>query len=223
MDKMKILHYYGSKSEFIPNKIFCLGQNYANHIKEMKAEIPSTPVIFMKPSSAIITNGEPIILPSISNNIHHEVELVVAIGKNGKDIPVENALSYIAGYAVGLDMTLRDVQAAAKKNGLPWTVAKGFDTSAPISDILLPSMVANPHNCTLECRVNNELRQHGSTRDMIFSIDKIIAYLSTIFTLETGDLIFTGTPEGVGPVHTGDTIHAELVGLISITHPVSAN
>jgi len=219
---MKVIHYIGTKNEFIPNKIFCLGQNYVNHVKEMKSEIPLTPVIFTKPTSAIITDGAPIILPKISNQVHHEVELVVAIGKDGKNISAQDAFNHVVGYAIGLDMTLRDVQSEAKKKGLPWTIAKGFDTSAPISDILPSSMINNPQNLVLQCTVNNEIRQHGSARDMIFSIDKIIAYLSSIFTIEAGDLIFTGTPEGVGPVHAGDIVRAELVGVITITHPVIA-
>jgi 2-keto-4-pentenoate hydratase/2-oxohepta-3-ene-1,7-dioic acid hydratase in catechol pathway len=176
----------------------------------------------MKPSTAIISGSDKIIIPKISIEVHHEVELVVVVGKDAKNIPAKNAYNYIAGYAVGLDMTLRDVQSDAKKKGNPWTVAKGFDTSAPISEVIPKAQIKNPHDLTITCRVNGALRQKSSTGKMIFSIDKIIEYISSIFTLEEGDLIFTGTPEGVGQVKAGDIIEAELEGYIKISHQVIA-
>ncbi len=210
-------------NERIPvGKIICIGRNYIEHAKEMQADIPDKPVIFLKPPSAIIYNGESIIIPKISNDMHHEVELVVVIGKGGKNISASDANSHILGYAVGLDMTLRDVQAEAKKKGLPWTVAKGFDTSAPISDVLLKDEIPDPHNLNLICRVNGSVRQQSNTDKMIFRVHKLIEYISSIITLERGDLIYTGTPEGVSHVNDGDTIEAELVGYIKITNNVKS-
>ena len=219
---MKKLRIIGSNQEIETGKILCLGRNYAEHAKEMKFDVPSLPIVFMKPSTAIICNGEAIVRPKISKELHHEVELVVAIGKTGKNIPASEAYDYICGYAVGLDMTLRDIQSEAKTGGLPWTVAKGFDTSAAVSDIISKSRIANPHDLTLRCKVNGSVRQQSSTGKMILTIDRIIEYISSLFTLESGDLIFTGTPEGVGEVKHGDTIEAELVGYATISHPVIA-
>lgn len=203
-------------------KILCVGRNYAEHAKEMNAEVPEFPVVFLKPPSALLLNGEPIIRPKISKSLHHEVELVVVIGMEGKNIPLSEARSHILGYAVGLDMTLRDVQAEAKKKGLPWAIAKGFDTSAPLSEIIPSASLPDPSNVELVCKVNGAVRQRSSTRNMIFPVDRLISELSTIFTLEPGDLIFTGTPEGVGEVVDGDTIEAELVGFTRISHHVKA-
>lgn len=217
---MKTIRIKNRAIELPVGKILCLGRNYVEHAKEMKTEVPSKPVVFLKPSSAIIHDGENIIIPKFSNELHHEVELVVAIGLGGKNIIAENAYDHILGYAIGLDMTLRDIQNEAKKKALPWTVAKGFDTSAPVSDIIEKNKISDPHNLTILCKVNGEIRQKSLTSKMIFSIQTVIEYLSTIFTLEAGDLIFTGTPEGVGPVNPGDTIEAEIEGFIKISHPV---
>jgi 2-keto-4-pentenoate hydratase/2-oxohepta-3-ene-1,7-dioic acid hydratase in catechol pathway len=145
--------------------------------------------------------------------MHHEVELVVLIGRPGREIPRERAFEHVGGYGVGLDMTLRDVQANAKKKGLPWSVAKGFDTSAPVSSFVRKEDVADPHNLTLVLEVNGTVRQRSNTRNMVFGVDDIISYLSTVFTLEEGDLVFTGTPEGVGPVQSGDVLEATLEDL----------
>jgi acylpyruvate hydrolase len=216
------LQKYENTEQLTVGKILCLGRNYAEHAREMKAEIPTTPVIFLKPPTAIIGPGEDICIPPISRSMHHEVELVVAIGKRGKQIARHDAYDYVLGYGVGLDMTLRDIQTEAKKRGEPWTVAKGFDTSAPLSVILPKEKIADPHDLQLRCTVNGVVRQEGSTRDMIFRIDHIVSYLSSLFTLEPGDLIFTGTPEGVGEVKHGDTVAAELVGHLSIRHAVRA-
>ncbi len=220
MTTMKTITIVKTKEQIPVGKILCIGRNYTEHAAEMKSEIPETPIIFLKPSTALIKNGEDIIQPKISNEMHHEVELVVAISKNGRNIPAVDAYSHILGYAIGLDMTLRDVQLEAKKKGLPWTVAKGFDTSAPISDIISIDQIPDPHNLTITCRVNGQIRQHGSTSKMIFKIDKLIEFISSIFTLERGDLIYTGTPEGVGKVNEGDTIEAELDGIIKISNKV---
>jgi 2-keto-4-pentenoate hydratase/2-oxohepta-3-ene-1,7-dioic acid hydratase in catechol pathway len=210
---MQTLKVKGREVEYIVTKIFCLGRNYLEHAREMKAEVPTIPVVFLKPPSAILQPGGSIVIPSFSHDMHHEVELVVLVGEGGKDIPHQGAMKHVAGYAVGLDMTLRDVQAEAKKKGLPWTVAKGFDTSAPISEFIASSHVPDPHACNISLRVNGGVRQESNTRNMIFRVPDIIAYLSTVFTLEPGDLIFMGTPEGVGPVQAGDLLEAEIEGI----------
>ncbi len=202
------------------NKIFCLGRNYAAHAKEMSSGIPETPVVFLKPSTAVIQDNEPILKPSISNLLHHEVELYVAIGKGGRNISLDKAHNHIAGYGVALDMTLRDLQNSAKKEGQPWAVCKGFDTSAPISELIPAEDIKDPYSLTIRCCVNGSEKQRSSTGKMILKIDYIIHYLSSIFTLERGDLIFTGTPEGVGEAKAGDIIEAELVGYTKITNPV---
>jgi 2-keto-4-pentenoate hydratase/2-oxohepta-3-ene-1,7-dioic acid hydratase in catechol pathway len=219
--RMKTARVEGTNKEFQVGKILCLGRNYAEHAKEMKAEVPSTPVVFLKPSSAIIRNNENITIPRISKEPHHEVELVVAIGKTGKNINANTARQHILGYGIGLDMTLRDIQNEAKEKGLPWSVAKGFDSSAPISDFIPSERIKDPHDLTIRCTVNGTMRQQSSTKEMIFSIDQIIEFTSSIFTLEPGDLIFTGTPEGVSRVNNGDIIEAELVGFTKISHRVT--
>lgn len=193
-----------------PSKILCIGQNYAKHIAELNSDTPSEPVVFLKPSSALLADGGIIDLPAFSQNIHHEVELVVVIGKDGKNISPEKALEYVAGYAIGLDLTARDVQKAAKDKGLPWAAAKGFDTSAPLSELVPASAVANVQNLQLQFSINQNMQQDGNTADMIFDVATLISYLSTIFTLETGDLIYTGTPEGVSQIKKGDVLEAKL-------------
>ncbi len=197
-------------------KIMCLGRNYRAHAEEMKAEIPESPVVFLKPSTALLSSGSTIILPKFSRELHHEVELVVMIGKEGRHIARERAMEHISGYAVGLDMTLRDVQSEAKRKGLPWTIAKGFDTSAPVSEFAPRQAVADPQNLSMSLAVNGTIRQQCNTGSMIFPIDRTIEFLSTVFTLEEGDLVFTGTPEGVGEVHPGDHLHAELGAIASL-------
>lgn len=199
-------------------KILCLGRNYPEHVKEMKASTPDRPIVFMKPATALVHSGGRVVIPPISQEVHHEVEMVVVVGKEARNVPESVAFDYVAGYAVGLDMTLRDVQSEAKKLGLPWTVAKGFDSSAPVSDAVEKEKIVDPHNLTLSLKVNGTLRQRSNTGEMIFRIDHIVSYLSSIFTLEPGDLIFTGTPEGVGRVKAGDVLEAELetVGSLSV-------
>jgi len=198
-------------------KILCLGRNYPEHAREMKAEVPSTPVLFLKPSTAIVYDGGSVVIPPLSSDVHHEIELVVVIGRDGRDIREPEAMGHVAGYAVGLDMTLRDVQAEAKKKGLPWTVAKGFDTSAPLSAAARRDAVRDAGALALELRVNGTLRQQGNTAAMILGVPAIIAYCSTLFTLEAGDLIFTGTPEGVGRVTHGDRLDARIAGVGTLT------
>ena len=203
-------------------KILCLGQNYADHAKEMGSKAPSSPIIFLKPSTAIIENGQPIVLPQMSKDVHHEVELTVLLGKRGKNIPRENAYEFVEGYGIGLDMTMRDLQKEAKAAGNPWSIAKGFDTSAPLSPFTPKKSIKDPDNLEITLSVNGTECQRSNTSNMIFKIDFIIAFLSTIFTLEEGDVIYTGTPEGVGRVSAGDVIDAEISGVGKLHHPVIA-
>jgi 2-keto-4-pentenoate hydratase/2-oxohepta-3-ene-1,7-dioic acid hydratase in catechol pathway len=209
-----------STGEQLPvGKILCLGRNYAEHAREMKADVPETPVVFLKPSTAILHQGGMIIIPPRSRQLHYEVEMVVVIGTRGARIPREQAMEHVAGYAVGLDMTLRDLQAEAKKKGLPWALAKGFDTSAPVSSFTPRERIEDPHALELSLAVNGVDRQRASTREMIFRVDEIISFLSEFYTLEQGDLIYTGTPEGVGEVKPGDLLEARLqsVGTLTVT------
>ena len=189
--------------------IFCIGRNYVAHAHELNNEVPSQPLVFLKPASSLTTNG-PIHLPEESKNVHHEVELVAAIGKSGKNIPKSKALNHVAGYAVGIDITARDIQSRAKENGHPWSIAKGFDTFAPISTFVERERVNNPQNIDITLSLNGEKRQQANTELMIFPVAELISYLSGIFTLRPGDLIFTGTPKGVSPLTSGDQIRATI-------------
>ena len=192
------------------NSIFCIGRNYADHAKEMGAPLPDVPMVFLKPISSICYDGANIKLPKQSNDVHHEVELVIAIGKNGKNISSEAAHEHIAGIGIGIDFTARDLQALAKKKGHPWSVAKGFDQFAPISNFS-PYAQQELNKQQLTLTVNDETRQSASTSKMIFDVTTLISYLSSIFTLSEGDLIFTGTPEGVSAVNSGDILSASLL------------
>jgi 5-carboxymethyl-2-hydroxymuconate isomerase len=209
-----------SRREIRINTLFCLGQNYADHAREMGGTAPKTPVIFLKPNSAVIASEEDIVIPRLSSSVHHEIELTVLIGTGGKNIPEARAMEHVAGYGVGLDMTMRDRQLEAKKAGLPWSVAKGFDTSAPLSPFVDAERVEDPHNLELVLKVNGSVRQHSTTANMIFRIGFVIAYLSDIFTLTEGDVLFTGTPEGVSQVHAGDVIDASIGGIGALHHRI---
>lgn len=191
-----------------PGKLICVGRNYAKHAVEMRSEVPETPVLFLKPSTALVGQGGKVVLPSLTGDVHHELELVVAIGRGGKKITRQEALNHVDGYGIGLDMTARDIQADAKSKGLPWAVSKGFDTFAPLGPLVRAHEIPDPQNITLSLRVNGELRQSFNTREMVFSVADLIAYCSSVFTLMPGDLIFSGTGEGVGPVHDGDRLEA---------------
>lgn len=202
------------------NNIFCVGQNYAEHAKEMGSSVAEIPVIFLKPTNAVIENGAPIILPTMSQSVHHEVELTVLIGKAGRNIPKAEAMNYVAGYGVGLDMTMRDIQLAAKKAGMPWTTAKGFYTSAPLSPFVEKSNISDPHNLELMLKVNGAVRQKTNTSKMNFKIDELVSFLSSVFSIEEGDIIYTGTPEGVSQVVAGDVLEAELTSIGTLKHTV---
>lgn len=192
------------------HSIFCIGRNYELHAQEMGHKKPSEPMVFLKPLSSICYNGDTVEIPLQSNNIHHEVELVIAIGKGGKNISEKDALHHIVGYGIGIDFTARDIQKEAKEKGHPWSVAKGFDKFAPISSFFPFTQENIFPDMTLELKVNGTIRQKGSTSDMIFDIPTLISYLSTIFTLNEGDIIFTGTPMGVSAVKPGDKVEAIL-------------
>ncbi|BCL76036.1 acylpyruvase [Jeongeupia sp. HS-3] len=194
--------------------IFCVARNYVAHAKEMGSQILAEPVVFIKPTSALLLEGAPIRLPSWSKDVHHEAELVVLIGEGGKDIQVADALTHVAAYALGLDLTARDVQAEAKKTGMPWTLAKGFDGAAVLSRFVPASALPAPSETSFDFYINGERRQHAETRDMAFDVATLIAWISSRFTLQAGDLIYTGTPEGVGPIRAGEQLRLTMGELI---------
>ncbi len=194
-------------------KLLCIGRNYADHAAEMDRDVPDEPMVFLKPPSALIRSGAAVELPPQSQDVHYEVELVAVIGQEGKHIPRSAALDHVAGYAVGLDMTARDLQAEAKEQRHPWSVAKGFDTFAPLGPIQPAAAVDDVQDLTLRLTVNGETRQEASTRHQIFPVRELVHYCSQIFTLSPGDLLYTGTPSGVGPVQEGDQLEAFASGL----------
>lgn len=189
-------------------KIFAIGRNYAEHIKELNNERPDEPVIFTKPDTAILKNNEPFYYPSFSADVHHEVEILLKIDKEGKNIDEKFAGKYYKEIGIGIDFTARDLQQKAKEKGLPWDIAKGFNGSAPISEFIPLEQIKDLHNLNFSLKVNGQYKQQGNTSLMLFSFDYIIAYLSKFFTLKKGDIIFTGTPKGVGPVKAGDKLEA---------------
>ncbi|MGD9898834.1 MAG: fumarylacetoacetate hydrolase family protein [Calditrichaceae bacterium] len=199
-----------------PTKIIGVGRNYSEHIKEMQSEKTADPVLFIKPVSALCDIMSPLLLPKNYGSVHHEIELAVCVGKSGSNIRIGDALDFIAGYGLALDLTLRDLQAEAKKAGLPWAVAKGFDNSCPVSVFVPAADVADVNNLNLMLKVNGEVRQKGNTGQMLFKLDVLIASISRFFRLEKGDIILTGTPSGVGPLHEGDKIEATIDQIASI-------
>ena len=207
---MKTTRIKNSKEEYTIGKIVCVGRNYAEHAKELGNEVPDKPVLFLKPASAIIYSGEQIIHPDYGNELHHEVELVLLIGETVKNASKVEADNAIIGYGVGLDMTLRDVQDGLKKKGHPWTLAKCFDTSAVISDVVLKKDYQLKSDEKLELKVNRVVKQNDTLKSMIFNPAEVVEYISSIMTLGKGDLIFTGTPAGVSKVDRGDKLEAKL-------------
>ncbi len=210
LDKVRLL------APLRPGKIICVGRNYAAHAREHEAEVPAVPLIFLKPPSAVIGPGEEILLPPQSQRVEHEGELVAVIGRRGRRILAEDAEKYILGYTIGNDVTARDLQ---RSDG-QWTRGKGFDTFAPIGPWIDTEF--SPADALITVRVNGEMRQMGSTRDMVFSVPTLIAFISSVMTLEPGDLIFTGTPAGVGPLRDGDRVTVEVEGLGVLENPVRA-
>ena len=187
-------------------RIFAIGRNYAAHIAELENERPDEPVIFTKPDTALLRNNDPFYYPDFSTDIHHEVEVVLRICREGKYIDRRFAHKYFDQIGLGIDFTARDLQQKAKEKGLPWAIAKGFNGSAPVSVFVPVSRFENINKLSFRLEVNGEIRQEGNTELMLFPFDYIISYLSQFFTLKTGDLIFTGTPKGVGPVIVGDRL-----------------
>jgi 2-keto-4-pentenoate hydratase/2-oxohepta-3-ene-1,7-dioic acid hydratase in catechol pathway len=189
-------------------KIICIGRNYAEHAKEMKSEVPKEPVFFMKPDTALIIRNQPFFIPDFSEEVHHEVELVLKINRVGKNIEERFAHKYYSEIGIGIDFTARDLQSICKEKGLPWERAKAFDGSAPIGLFLTKDVFQDLGNIDFHLDINGKTVQKGNTKDLLFSFDKIIAYVSRFVTLKKGDLIYTGTPEGVGPVKTNDKLEA---------------
>jgi fumarylpyruvate hydrolase len=204
----------GSPARFPVHRIYCSGRNYADHAREMGGDPDrEPPFFFCKPADAIVSDGHDFPYPGQTDDVHHEMEFVVAIGKGGADIAVDRALDHVYGYAAGLDMTRRDLQAAAKKLGRPWDTGKGFDHAAPCGRIMPAARIGHPASGAIWLKVNGEIRQRGDLAQLIWKIPEVIAYLSTLFTLAPGDLIYTGTPAGVGPVRRGDALEGGVDGV----------
>jgi fumarylpyruvate hydrolase len=211
----------GSAARFPVHRIYCVGRNYAAHTIEMGGD-PNReePFFFQKNADNVITNGGDFPYPPRSNNVHHEIELVVALGKGGKDIPLSSALDHVYGYAVGLDMTRRDLQDQCKKAGRPWEIGKAFEHSAPIGPLVPAASIGHPTDGLIELKVNGEVRQTGDLNHMIWKVPEMIAYLSGLFELRAGDLIMSGTPSGVGAIVKGDVMEATIAGVGVLTTKV---
>ncbi len=211
----------GTGSRFPVARVFCVGRNYADHAVEMGHDPDrEPPFFFMKPADAVVPSGSRLPFPAKTEDLHHEIELVVAIAVGGRDLPEEQAVDHVFGYAVGLDMTRRDLQAAAKRAGRPWDMAKGFDQSAPMSAIRPAAEIGHPEQGAIWLRVNGELRQQGDLAQQIWRVPETISFLSTLVALRPGDLVMTGTPKGVGRVERGDRLegHIDGVGDLEITY-----
>jgi len=209
-DTMYQVKVANTETAYPVGKIICLGRNYLDHIRELGNKVPDRAVLFCKPTTSLVPDGGQVEIPEYSENCHHELELALLIGKHGKNISESEALPYVTGYAVAIDLTLRDVQDELKAKGLPWEIAKGFDTSCPLSDFVPAASVGDPNSLQLTMTVNGEIRQQGTTAQMMRSVEEIIAEISKFFTLEPGDIILTGTPAGVSRIVSGD----HLVGTI---------
>jgi len=219
---MQKIHLEGR--EFQPGKVVCVGRNYGAHIEEMGGhEFSTEPTIFLKPNSAIVSGETRIFIPECYGILHYEVELCFVVGRECKHIGVDEAVSCISGYAVGIDFTLREMQSKAKKAGGPWSIAKGFDCAAPLGEFITADRIKDPLNLKISLTVNGEMKQRSSTSLMIFPPAGILSYVSQFMTLEEGDVFMTGTPEGVGAVAHGDKIFAEIEGLPSLSVEVSRN
>lgn len=211
-------NWQGALLDYPVSKVVCVGSNYAKHIQEMGSATPQEPVLFIKPETAICDLRQPLVLPQGLGSVHHEVELAVLIGGTLRQATEEHVQTAIAGYGVALDLTLRDIQGQMKKAGQPWEKAKGFDNSCPLSGFIpVSEFQQDPQNVTLGLKVNGQVRQQGTTADMIHKIVPLIAYMSRFFTLHAGDVILTGTPEGVGPLQSGDALEVEFDGQSIVT------
>lgn len=189
-------------------KIICIGRNYTQHVKELNNAIPEKPVVFLKPETAMLIKNAPFYYPDFTHEVHHEVELVIKISKPGKHINKKFAHTYYNEIGIGIDFTARDIQNECKQKGLPWEIAKGFDGSSPVGVFILKKNLPDLKNISFHLNINGASVQQGNSADMIFSVDEIIEYASSFFTLKKGDLIYTGTPQGVGPVKIGDKLEA---------------
>jgi fumarylpyruvate hydrolase len=213
----------GREARFPVRRIYCVGRNYAAHVREMGGDPErEPPFFFAKPADAIVQNGSAVPYPPRTANFHHEVELVVAIGRGGANIAAQAALEHVFGYALGNDLTRRDLQSQQRAKGLPWEISKGFDHAAPLTAVHPVSLVGHPSRARIWLEVNGKRRQDSSLDQMIWSVAEIIAELSTYFRLEPGDLIFTGTPDGIGPLVPGDSVRAGIEGLDELQHSVVA-
>jgi len=206
-------NWQGALLDYPVSKVVCVGSNYAKHITEMGSSTPDEPVLFIKPETALCDLRQPLSIPAAFGEVHHEVELAVLIGATLKQASEQHVAQAIAGYGVALDLTLRELQAGFKKAGQPWERAKGFDNACPLSGFIpVDEFSGDPQSSELKLTINGEVRQHGSTADMIHKIKPLIAYMSQFFTLRAGDVILTGTPEGVGPLRSGDKLEVSLAG-----------
>ena len=213
---MKRIKIQNTSKEYSVGKIVCVGRNYIEHAQELGNEVPEKPVIFLKPSSALIFSGNEIVYPEFSSEMHHEVELVLLIGEKIKNASTQEAADAITGYGVGLDMTLRDIQNELKKKGHPWTIAKCFDTSAVVSDFIHKENYGLTLDEEISLTVNREVKQKDKLNKMIFNPVQLVEYISSLMTLEEGDLVFTGTPKGVSKVNKGDKLNAEITGIANL-------
>lgn len=210
----------GCAERFPLHRIYCVGRNYAEHAREMGAEIDKgRPVFFMKPADAVVCDGADVAWPGATANLHHEVELVIALGAGGRPQTAAEAMALVYGYAVGNDLTRRDLQHECKAKGLPWDIAKGFDQSAPVSPIRpWPASAPPPSRGAITLAVNGQVRQQADLAELIWSLPEILIELGKLYMLRAGDLVFTGTPAGVGPLTIGDLVHAEIAGVGTLTH-----
>ena len=202
----------GSSLHLPVGKVVCIGRNYLDHIRELNNPIPETPILFIKPTTALVALNQPIQLPVGRGECHHEVELAVLVGQLLQNAEAETACQAVAGYGVGLDLTLRDLQNKLKKKGHPWETAKAFDGSCPLSPFLKPEALPHPQATDLSLSVNGDVRQKGNTQQMMVSVFELMAYMSTHFSLQPGDVVLTGTPAGVGPLAPGDVLILNLAG-----------
>ncbi len=212
----------GTDQQFPVRRIYCIGRNYEKHVAEMGYDVKrSKPFYFAKPADAIVLSGATVDYPPLTEDLHHEIEFVVAIGKRGSNVSVDEALDYVFGYAVGIDLTRRDLQRAAKEKARPWETAKGFDQSAPISAIHRAEDIGHPSSGRIWLAVNGQIRQDAGLNELIWNVSESIAELSTLFELAPGDLLYTGTPAGVGPLNPGDEVTGGIEGIDEIRIKIS--
>ena len=216
---IRFIHVMGSEV-MSPSKIVCIGWNYRSHVRELESELPKEPTVFLKPPSCLIGDGEGIVIPAGVTNVQHEVELALIFGRRCKNVSEEDALLCISEVAVFNDVSARDMQTAARKAGNTWDLSKGMDTFGPMSDPVPVGSVGDLQDLELTLTVNGEVRQRGNTRDMIFTVPELISFVTSFMTMEPGDILITGTPEGVSEIRPGDVVRAEIEGVGVVTNPV---